>query len=425
MTSRACALTPCLLLVIGISCALTAQPAPGDVVFGKLDTSGPGPGLFWVDDKGKVGTILLTGGGRYPNALSMFDDNQSFLVGMSGSPSRLLRVAVNGAITTLFGVLPDGSVNGLARDQDGTWLVSSSKVNALLRFDPVAKALTTVYSHGAETNGIVNSVAIDGGSQEYLVGVFGSTASSTTGRVIRVNRSGTGVTTLTTGSSWQEISSVGWDYDHRRITVTKFTKPEFVRIGAGGALSTLAGIDSANAQRLTGQASFWVAGNGLVRRIDSSTGATIKTLAMPGYLPTAVLGHGDRSLYTSGSAASGKTLTFHLNSARPGDAGKSYYLAFSQFSSPGIPLPDGRMIRLLLDKFVSANLAGVLAPFWNGGTNIGVLDAQGRATARLTIPAMIPSSSRFGFYALFVTVDPAAPWGIGTISNVVPFTTNL
>ena len=134
---------------------------------------------------------------------------------------------------------------------------------------------------------------------------------------------------------------------------------------------------------------------------------------------------GDRPLHTTGSAASSKTLSFHLNSARPGDAGKAYYLAFSQLSTPGARLPDGRIIRMNLDRFVVANVGGVLAPFWNGGTNIGLLDSSGRATARLTIPGVIPSTGKFTFYAAFLTLDPNAPSGIGTVSNVVPFTTNL
>ena len=414
-----------VLVWLAVSIGVAAQPVAGDVVFGKIDTQGPGPGLFWLDSTGKLGTILLTGGGTFPNAVAMHDDNQSFLVCMSGSPDRIQHVAVNGAVTTLIAALPDGSPNGVARDQDGSWLISTSLANALLRFDPVARTVTTVYAHGPETNGIVNSVAVAGDSQEYLLGVWSESTSSAPGGVLRVNRAGTTVTTLASGASWKEISSVGWDPDHGEITVTKFTAPELVRLTSGGALSTVASVTDANAHVLAEDRSCWVAGDGFVRRIDTTNGATIKTLSIPGFVPTAMVIHGNQPLHTTGSAHTGQTLTFHLASARPQDSGKGFFLAFTQTPRPGIPLPDGRMIRLGYDVFLPANLGGLLASYWNGGTNMGILDAQGQATARLTIPTVVPSTAQFRFYALFVTQDITAPSGIGTVSNVVPFTTNL
>ncbi|MBN2490171.1 MAG: hypothetical protein JXQ29_04920 [Planctomycetes bacterium] len=402
-----------------------AQPVVGDLVFGKIDTTGPGPGLYWVDAAGRLGTILRTDGGRFPNAVAMADDNRALVVAMSGSPDRLLQVAVDGSVTTLVGVLPDGSPNGLARDQDGSWLVSASLVNAVFRVDPGTQGLTTVYAHGPESRGIVNAVAVEGTTQNYLVGIYGSTLSSTTASVLRVDRSGAVAATLATGASWEEISSVGWDWDVGRVTTTKFTAPEFVRVGPGGAVATVAAVAGANAHVLAGDRSFWVGGDGLVRRIDAQSGGTVQTHVLPGFLPTAVEIYGHRPLRTTGSAASGQTLTFHLNSARPADAGKRFVLAFSMVSVPGVPLPDGRMVRMGVDTFVIANAGGVLSPLWNGGTNFGVLDAGGAATARLTIPAGFSTSAKFRFYAVFVTLDPAGPSGIGTVSNVVPFTTNL
>jgi len=336
-----------LALVLCIaSAAAVAQPVPGDVIFGKIDTNSPGRGLYWVDSTGKLGTILATSGGDFPNALSMIDDNLSFLVCMSGTRDRLVRVAVNGAVTTLFLPLPTGSPNGLVRDQDGTWLVSTSDTNALLRFDPVARTVTTVYNHGPESNGIVNSVAVDGKTQEYLLGLYGDGTNPVPRGVIRVNRTGTTATTLASGGAWNNISSLAWDFDTGKAAITKFSAPEFVRLESGGGLTTLAVCDGANASTLARDKSFWVAGNGFLRRIDSRNGTTLKTHAFTGFLPTCVAVYGDRQLYTTGSSATGQTLTFHLQSARPQDAGKSFVLAFTMASHPGISLPDGRVIRV-------------------------------------------------------------------------------
>ena len=415
-----------LALVLCIaSAAAVAQPVPGDVIFGKIDTTSPGRGLYWVDSTGKLGTILATSGGDFPNALSMADDNLSFLVCMSGTQDRLVRVGVNGS-TTLYAALPVGSPNGLARDQDGTWLVTTSDTNALLRFDPVARTVATIYNHGPESGGIVNSVAVDGRTQEYLLGLYGDGVSPVPRGVIRVNRTGTAATTLASGAPWNNISSLAWDLDTGKVAVTKFSAPEFVRLESGGGLTTIAGPTYANASTLARDKSFWVAGNGFLRRIDSRNGATVKTHTFTGFLPTCVAVYGDRQLHTTGSSATGQTLTFHLQSARPQDAGKGFVLAFSMAGShPGIPLPDGRVIRMAYDTFLPANIIGLLSAFWNGGTNIGILDGKGQGTARFTIPTFLPKTAKFQFFAVFVTLDSAAPSGIGTVSNAVPFTTNL
>jgi hypothetical protein len=58
-----------VLVWLAASVVVSAQAVAGDVLFGKIDTQGPGPRIFWLDSTGKLGTILVTGGGTFPMPL--------------------------------------------------------------------------------------------------------------------------------------------------------------------------------------------------------------------------------------------------------------------------------------------------------------------------------------------------------------------
>ena len=94
-----------------------------------------------------------------------------------------------------------------------------------------------------------------------------------------------------------------------------------------------------------------------------------------------------------------------------GDAGLPYLIGLALGSSPGIPLPDGRVIGLNIDPVLFLTVGpGAPNPFLAHGP--GVLDANGQATASLTLPA---GATGFPLVIGGVTLHPAASSGIRTI----------
>lgn len=118
-----------------------------------------------------------------------------------------------------------------------------------------------------------------------------------------------------------------------------------------------------------------------------------------------------RNLVTLPAAAA---RDLHVRVSFPRDAGRAFALAagLSGFA-PGVRLADGRVVPLNVDALVQATLRGALAPILTG--NIGVLDASGSATARLSASRLgaIPSVP---LWFAAVTLDPQAPSGVRQIS---------
>ena len=94
----------------------------------------------------------------------------------------------------------------------------------------------------------------------------------------------------------------------------------------------------------------------------------------------------------------------------------SYVLAMSLGATPGITLPDGRVIPLNPDILflLSIQIPSAVGLF----NNIGTLDTQGRAQATLSIPNMPPLAGTT-FYLAFVTII-SQPNPIASISGAVP-----
>ena len=96
----------------------------------------------------------------------------------------------------------------------------------------------------------------------------------------------------------------------------------------------------------------------------------------------------------------------------PEDAGRACAVALTFAASPGLPLPDGRVVPVTLDPifFLSTDPAGGLL-----SSATGLLDSSGQFSTTLTIPPL--PITGFQFYALGVTLDPLAVAGIQTIIN--------
>jgi CubicO group peptidase (beta-lactamase class C family) len=114
-------------------------------------------------------------------------------------------------------------------------------------------------------------------------------------------------------------------------------------------------------------------------------------------------------LFSEGPWRRGQNAVLELSA--PGRSGSPYALALSLGTWQGISTPAG-LIGLDLDELLLATLGG--GPGLSGFS--GVLDGAGRATARLAVPDN-PALEGLELYAAAVLLDPAAPGGIGAISN--------
>jgi len=406
-----------------------AQVAPGDLLVADL---GATPGIYVVDPNGKLVTALLQTSVEYPNALAIGGGSPSssagpgLLAAVVGSPDRLVSLTPAGKLTTLA-VMPGTRPNGVALDTDGTWLVSAEGVKGLLRFDPRTMTITTVWKNSFTAR--INSVAVNQDNGRLGVALFGSAGP----RVLELDASGANVTTLNT--TVRDISSIAWDPTRGTYTLTDFVNldpAEFVRLdpstGKVSSIVSPSALHFLNAQTRSRSGTWWVVGgrllggNGLHEVAANGVFVRSHPLPWPNAAASAVVIHGGRPLSTSGRAAPGQTLSFHLTSARPSDRGKPFFLAVSVASRPPIPLPDGRQIDLRIDPLVVESLFGVLSLYLFGGTNRGRLDAGGNGTVRLALPPSFPASTGIRLFAAYAVVDLAAPWGLGTISNTVGFT---
>lgn|GEM_PF-2259254 len=106
----------------------------------------------------------------------------------------------------------------------------------------------------------------------------------------------------------------------------------------------------------------------------------------------------------------------------PASAGFAYAVLGSGSLGRLGPTPDGLVLPLSIDAYFLQTLGGVGAPFYAGF--VGVLDAQGRATATVSAPPFTPQLSGLVGVRLVhaaVVVDPGSGWFVHA-SNAVPLT---
>ena len=83
---------------------------------------------------------------------------------------------------------------------------------------------------------------------------------------------------------------------------------------------------------------------------------------------------------------------------------------------PGIGLPDGRRVSFNPDPLTPLSIDGRLGAVFTG--NVGVLDLNGRATAKLDV-SRFPVLKGLRVWIQALTLDPNAPLGIRTVPDPV------
>jgi hypothetical protein len=102
----------------------------------------------------------------------------------------------------------------------------------------------------------------------------------------------------------------------------------------------------------------------------------------------------------------------------PNDGGCPYALVFSLTGyTPGLALPDGRVIPLRFDTLTSVTAGGPVPPVLTG--NHGILSAGGEAAARLDLNAFGGALRGVRLWAVAMTLDPKMTLGIRTISKPI------
>jgi hypothetical protein len=121
------------------------------------------------------------------------------------------------------------------------------------------------------------------------------------------------------------------------------------------------------------------------------------------------------SLAGSGAGSPGTTIKFALSAAA--DAGLRYQMGSSLGKGP-IPI-DTRTIGLTPDNLLVLSTGGLLPSMFVNYA--GTLDAAGAGTAGLAIPNLALLKG-VRIYTAYLTLLPAAPSGVSSISNTFLFT---
>ncbi|MBN2490174.1 MAG: hypothetical protein JXQ29_04935 [Planctomycetes bacterium] len=146
-----------------------------------------------------------------------------------------------------------------------------------------------------------------------------------------------------------------------------------------------------------------------------SYNATQAGMAIPLYAPKMRLTHSETVLNLGGAPTPGGAVDLDLFSIR--DAGLGYQLG-SSFGTGPIPI-DSRLLHLDLDALLVLSVGGSLPGIFENYA--GALDAQGRAKARIRIPALAALKG-VRIHTAFVTVRASAPSGVANLSNTALFT---
>ena len=210
-------------LAVGWAPEASAQLRPGDWLVS--DIGQVHNGILYFDPNqvapAALTTLVFGGTAGCCNWVCMHRDNHHLMVLVSGA-AQFAKVSVPTGVLTPIVAIPD-SPNGIALDQDGTALVSTSAGDRLYRVDLTQKSTTVL----AATPSVLNNVAVDRDTGEIVVAIF-DLLSVPQGKVLRLAPDGTVLGTLAAGLG--ATSSVAWDPVTGDFFVTTFDTPEIRRI---------------------------------------------------------------------------------------------------------------------------------------------------------------------------------------------------
>jgi hypothetical protein len=382
---------------------------------------------------------------------------------VSHSNGNLVRLAPSGAVTTV-GRFSNSYLNMITMDTDNYHVIGLASLSGgwqVVRIDPVAATITATVWSGSPFTSTLSWVDVDQDG-DYLVSQNGS--SSIAAGFFKVRRDGSGATTVFAGKAGQSFNAFSMDCMSGDWLIGDFSSTSIVRVDRStGVVTSIIPLGSTSLQGMVQdpqQPAVYVADGpsasilrydpvthavtpvisglssnsitsdrapaangalihlgltgGLIQRV-SRTGTSLGAVGNSGSNAFGVVFDKSRNLASELVAAPDH---WNVRISFPGDAGRAYALAFS-FSgyTPGLPLPDGRVVPLVLDTLALLTAQGPVPPFLTG--NVGVLNASGSAVAVLNLNALPVKGIRL--WATALSIDPAAPLGIGQISAPLLF----
>jgi len=401
-----------LAVLFGLAAAGAAQPHGTDLIVGS--TSGR---IYRLTPTGTATTIGTFGSGLM-NMLTVDADNRHIVV-LNTSPLQVLRIdpLAGRIVATVWSGAPfSGTISWIEMDQDGDYLVtdpgsSSPRTSYLFKVKRDGSGVTTIFQ---QVNALFNAFTVDKSRGDWIIGDFNVRA------MMKIDRSTRTVKTIvplgTTGLQGAVQDPQGLEvYVDASSSASVVSYNPFTNVVTTlttGLQTNSIGIDRSPAG--DGTLLFVGLTNGTIQKV-SRTGTNLGAIGSVGGNPFGIaVDHGRNVAPQLVTAPNNRVIRLDF----PGQPGRAYVLALSLSGySPGVTLPDARVIPLNIDQLTLLTARSPLPPLLVN--NIGILSAQGRATVQLDLNPLTPFISGVRIWMAALTLDPAAPLGIGEISAPV------
>jgi len=408
-----------LVCTTALSSAQTPGTNPYDYILSNF-TGTFQNSIVRVDRTNGVATTLFPFTMGTLESITMDLDNLSYLVMDTVGTSFIRRVDLSGPSMTSVGPF-DPSFDFVV-DQD-TSMVAATQLGDLKRITRGG-----VQSNVVLTSGSFRGICLDLDTGDYIVNDLFASA------VLRVTRAGV-ATTLRTGLPG--LLDVAYDTGSGDFFVSRATGAigYLHRLTRGGTLTTIfsSGSLAAEPRGLTVLPQGHPAGAGNLAVVDSlpiPVGVFIFTPM--GALSTTVIFGQNNTIVPSGvESNNSRMLAPRIGTAAPTpgaqyqiniqgtslDRNLGYLLAASFTPRPGIVLPGGRTVPLVVDPlFLQSLLDPGLFPGFQGA-----LDGNARGQAAINLPN-INGLRGIRIFVAGVTLDTVSPAGVRTVTNLLAFT---
>jgi len=409
MKSRAAVV---LTLVVLSSGLLSAQPFGSDILAANIRTGGSGlvGDVLRVDNQGVITTFITsTVFTQFPNMVMMDNNNVDLVVletNLGGSQDNLKIFDPSAKLgTTIKG--PTGTnLNWFDRTGTGDFFAVGGSGVYIVKRD--GSGWSTVKSGSPLGN--LHSCVQDLSTGGVCVGDITSPT-----KAFLVALDGTITTT------WAlPMSPYSMTIDHRDGTIIAAGTRTVVSLHTDGSLTTITSSIATNPNamtfdRWTGNGEIVVGSNPIIRM---TTGGTVIT-THAGIPPIANAGMCFDQGRNLACVRTGSPNKYDYNLNVSNQPNKGYVIAISITAfSPGVSI-DSRVVQLTPDAFTFMTILGQF-PFMKN--NLGTLDAFGsnrltQTTLDLSLLGSLLTGTKV--WACAVTIDPAAPSGIGVITKPV------
>lgn len=386
--------------------------------------------IYLVDLAGNATTLHSFPLISVPNSFTFDGDNET-LVMHDTNPDAVVRfdLGVPGVLGVLHQGAPLEEVFCVRPFGTGDYLVADSHFTAATGFETSVRlvradgsGVATVFTTSA-WDAQIRAVAEDLATGEILAGLLTIGPPGTAPSLIRIAPD-TGTFTVLDPTPRNITALV---QDHRDGAVIYGAWDGGIwRRAPNGAVETLIPANhpsnitasSLAFDRAQGNGVLVAGGSGRIARIDFTPGGAAAVVAvhapgtslgLPAVKDIAFVGERNIASHRAGQ------LRWQFELSFPGEGGGTYALALSLTGfAPGIVLGN-RTVPLVPDALFFASLDGSLASILQD--NIGVLDAEGRATVTLDLSPFGAVDPHARVWVAAVTIDGAAPFGLRTISK--------